>query len=277
LAAQAFAFGFVGCGEGVETLPNREAYRGTRLPVGCLPNLDGRIDAEEMPVVIGLPLDFRISPAGAERVVDLVGRTNADGLREWEWNEDTTDDERLRVEGAAVAARWYASDFTGAELALAVAPTGAPGDIEAIYRKDEEALWLLGYATREAQPPEGATLMVYDPPVALFRFPIEPGAAWISVGQVRDGLVRGLPYASDDTYDVEVPAAGRLVLPDLTFTQAHQVRTRLTVAPAFGTGYALSQATFVFECFGEVARATSRRDETRDPFSIAAEVRRLGL
>jgi hypothetical protein len=35
------------------------------------------------------------------------------------------------------------------------------------------------------------------------------------------------------------------------------------------------QTSFFFECFGEVARATSQPNETQDDFTTAAELRRL--
>jgi hypothetical protein len=37
------------------------------------------------------------------------------------------------------------------------------------------------------------------------------------------------------------------------------------------------QVSFYFECFGEVAKATSQLNETSDAFTSALEVRRLGL
>ena len=64
---------------------------------------------------------------------------------------------------------------------------------------------------------------------------------------------------------------------DLTFTQAMRVQTNVTAEPAVGLPVTRRQAGFVFECFGEVARATSRDNETQDDFTAAAEVRRLGL
>jgi hypothetical protein len=97
------------------------------------------------------------------------------------------------------------------------------------------------------------------------------------VGEVRDATLRGLPHASRDTYEVRVDAAGRLELPDFTFTQVHRVRTRVTLAPAAGVTTTQRQVSFLFECLGEVARATSRPDEAEDDFTVAAEVRRLGL
>ena len=94
---------------------------------------------------------------------------------------------------------------------------------------------------------------------------------------MRDGVVQGLPYAGRDTYQIEVSGAGELVLPDVTFTQVLRVRTHLTAQPAVGASRSQWQVSFLFECFGEVARATSRDGETAADFTTAAEVRRFGL
>lgn len=110
----------------------------------------------------------------------------------------------------------------------------------------------------------------------LLRFPIEPGTSFSAVGTVTDGTFRGIPYAATDTYDISVDAIGELRLPSLTFTQAHRVRTTLTVEPALGEATSVRQVSYFFECFGEVARATSQPDEPETNFTEAAEIRRLG-
>jgi hypothetical protein len=134
-----------------------------------------------------------------------------------------------------------------------------------------------GFASAEENGPEGKTLLVYAQPVALYRYPLEVGKTWVTVGQVSNGTLRGLPYAGRDTYTITVESSGRLDLPDLTFTQAMRVKTNVTAEPAVGAPVTRRQTGFVFECFGEVARATSRDGETQDDFTQAAEVRRLGL
>jgi hypothetical protein len=100
--------------------------------------------------------------------------------------------------------------------------------------------------------------------------------AWTSTGVVMNGTLRGLPYAGQDTYELTDDATGELVLPDLTFEQAHRVRSKVTVAPSAGATITTKQVSFFFECFGEVARATSQPNETQDDFTTAAEVRRFG-
>jgi hypothetical protein len=47
--------------------------------------------------------------------------------------------------------------------------------------------------------------------------------------------------------------------------------------PAVGATVITRQTSFLFECFGEVARATSVQNEENEKFTTAAEVRRLGL
>jgi hypothetical protein len=94
---------------------------------------------------------------------------------------------------------------------------------------------------------------------------------------VKNATLRGLPYAGQDSYAISVDAAGELILPSITFTQALRVRTTVTATPAAGAAVTTKQVSFLFECFGEVARATSQTGETQDNFTTAAEVRRLGL
>jgi len=130
-------------------------------------------------------------------------------------------------------------------------------------------------ASAADSPPEGQTLLVYDAPVALLRFPLAPGLAWTEIGRISRGTLLGLPYVGTDGYDLAVDGSGRLVLPDLEVTQALRVRTRVTVAPALGAAVTRRQTAFLFECLGEVARATSRDGETEDDFATAAELRRF--
>ena len=72
-------------------------------------------------------------------------------------------------------------------------------------------------------------------------------------------------------------ATGQLVLHDVTFSQVHRVRTKVTLSPATGASIVTRQDSFLFECLGEVARATSVNDEPKDDFTTASEIRRLGL
>ncbi len=134
----------------------------------------------------------------------------------------------------------------------------------------------LGHRLGGPEPPEGQTRLVYDAPVAVYRFPITAGATWTSTAGVT-GTFDGLPYRGQVTYAARVRDAGELRLPDVTFTEVLPVDFTVTNAPTPGTPVVQRQVSFLFECFGEVARATSHPGEQSPDFSNAASLRRLTL
>lgn len=243
-------------------------------PAACTPDLDGALTSAEMPVATGVTASWRISPAGQTRSVDLLGTADESGARTWDWSGDAANDQAIGITASPLADKWYAASFPGGEF---VGPSDAAGRLEAVYKRDGAAVYLLGIVSSEMDPAEGRTILPYTDPIALFRFPISEGAAWTSTSTVQNGMFRGTPYAGTDVYEVEVPATGRLELPDFAFVQAHQVRIHLTIYPAVGFVSSTRQVSFLFECFGEVARATSALNETQENFTTAAEIRRLGL
>jgi hypothetical protein len=268
-------FAAAACGGDNLTHPEHDLYPSSEaMPLPCLPNLDGKIESNEMRAVLGSVALFLVSPPGVERAVDVAGNVDADGHQIWDWSTDLADDLIFRAGASPMMGKWYAATFPTGQFS---APFDAGKTIDAIYKIDDQALWILGLASTEEHPQSGQTLFAYQSPVALFRFPIERGATWTSVGEVRNSMLRGLPYAGRDTYEVRVDATGRLLLPDLSFTEAHRVRTKVTVEPSVGVNHSQRQVSWLFECFGEVARAASKLDETEDDFTTASEVRRLGL
>jgi hypothetical protein len=266
--------GIAGCGPN-RTHPMRLPWDGDAAvpPLGCVPNLDGQIEAMELEPSIGTPVSFLVSPTGEERDVDLVGMPIDDGLTRWDLGTDYGTDRVARTAALDPTLAWYAGDFPSAEVAVPTDPSGA---IDALYRLDDAGFYLLGLASHEMDPPEGRTLLPYATPIVLFQLPLAPGAEWISTADVS-GTLRGLPYAGRDTYESHVPAMGELVLPDLTFTQAMRVATRVTVSPTAGAPIVRRQSTFVFECFGQVASLSARDGDDVEDFTIAAEMRRFGL
>lgn len=252
-------------------------------PFSCLPNLDGRIDAAEVPVLLNRPVAYWVSASGAAQNVDLTGKVDAAGVRVWDFSATTQGQKKVQVTAVPLGDRWYAGDFPGGEFA-APADAGAPASgssgssIDAIYSQDDTALWLYGYASHDPNPPGGRTLLVYQTPVALIRFPVVAKASYVGKGQISGGEIDGLPYSGTDTYQVDVGGSGHLLLPGVQFTQARRIDTEVTVEPAAG-GQKTSrrQTAFWFECFGQVVQVTSRPDENNVNFNVAAEVRRLAL
>lgn len=264
-----------GCGDNKTHPPSYQDYQGAQPePLACVPNLDGRIDASEARPAIDVPITYLVSPAGTERPVDVAGVALGDGRLRWDFGTDFADDQAAKIVPTAVAGKWYQGSFPPDAF---VTPFDAAGSVENVLRQDDQALWLLGVASREEAPAEGKTLLIYGAPVELLRFPIEPGGSFVSTGTIQNGTLRGLPYAGKDTYEVSVDGAGEAVLPSLAFTQVHRVRTKVTVAPAVGASTTRRQVSLFFECFAEVVRATSKADEPEVDFTTAAELRRIGF
>ncbi len=266
------------CGDNQTPPPSHGQYQaGAVQPLPCLPNLDGQIDANELAPVLGVTATYLVSPAGKERMVDVAGVVDKDGKLTFPaFAVDYADDGAVGLAASALGGKWYAASFPGLTDPF-VTPIDVADRTEGVYTHDATGFYLHGVASSTENPAEGKTLLVYTSPVKLYEFPLRPGAAWTSTGEVKNGTFRGLPYAGRDTYDVKVDAAGTLPLPDFTLTQALRVRTLVTVAPAAGMTTTERQVSFLFECLGEAARATSDPNEPNENFTQASEMRRLGL
>jgi len=278
LAVAGLGAGAAACGDNETPPPEKGAYQASPVaPLPCVPNLDGKIDSKELAPQVGVPASYLVNPSGKERAVDLAGRTNAAGKLEWQLGLDYADDAIAKLSAQRIDGKWYAGSFAGVPSPVVVA-LDVGGRTEGVYTHDETGFYLHGIASVTPDAPEGKTLLVYASKVMLYRFPLEPGGAWTSIGQTtKDNFLRGLPYAGRDVYEVKVDGAGELGLPDYRLTQALRVRTKVTVEPATGQVTTQRQTGFLFECLGEVARATSKLNEPEENFTAAAELRRLGL
>ncbi len=268
-------FSLTACVDNQTPPPELEAYQPGETPVlDCVPELNGRIDADQLQASIGTPVGYRISPAGEERAVDLRGQMDGDGVRIWDWSTAHATDQRLEIEASEITGKWYASEFPGGEFSTLLNPDlGWDG----IYSHDQEGLHFHGYASITENPSAGKTLVKYDEPVTLYRFPLEVGREWSSHGVVRNATIQGIPYAGEDTYETNVDAGGELWLPDLLFTDVLRVNTQVTIDPSIGAASTHRQVSFFFECFGEVARVMSQQGEEEEEFTTAVEMRRLGF
>lgn len=275
LAAVPVVFALAACQDNLTTLPQNNAYEaGAPAPLACVPNLDGKIESAELAPAFGVAARYLVNPQGQSRTIDLQGRVDPGGARLWDYSTPFTDDRVATITAEKPDAKWFAASFPGAEF---VAPLDLAARTVGIYTRSDEELRLLGIASADAAPAEGKTLMVYDPPVVLYKLPLVAGASHTSVGTVKNATFRGQPYAGRDTYEVSVDASGKLALPDINFNQVLRVRTTVTVEPIAGTKTVQRQVGWLFECFGEVARATSVANEPAEDFSNVAELRRLGL
>lgn len=248
---------------GVNATPEPEPA--PELP-SCVPNRDGVITEDELPIAFDTTGTYYASPDG-------VTRTIATGGTAWDLSTEYGDDEVIALGPARIKDQPYASEFPGAQFAV-----DAGSGLDGIYHQDAQGLWLHGTATRDDVPVSSRTRVRYAQPVPVLRFPIEGGDAFASTGTITDGIVNGLPFIGTDEIAVEVTGDGRIDVPYVRFSPAMRVRTLVTRTPSTGTPVVTRRnVIFLFECFGEVARAESRTDEPSAEFTTAAYLRRFAL
>ncbi|MFN0252054.1 MAG: hypothetical protein ACKV2T_34580 [Kofleriaceae bacterium] len=254
-------FAFAACG--VNQTPQPELA--PELP-SCVPNRDGSITEEELPVAFDATATYYASPAG-------VTRTIATGGTAWDLSAEFADDVVIALGPTKIKDQWYASEFASAQFAV-----DAGSGLDGIYHQDAQGLWLDGTASRDEAPAAGKTLIRYAQPLPVLRFPIEGGDTFEAIGEITAGTVNGLPFIGADKIAVEVTGDGRVDVPYVRFSPALRVRTLVTRTPSTGTPVVTRRnVIFLFECFGEVARAESRTDEPSAEFTTAAYLRRFAL
>ncbi len=268
------------CGDNLTHPPDRDGGDSTSSGAGgsaftCLPNLDGKLDAAELGATLDVAVSYVVSPVGEDRAVNLAGKDDGKGGLAWDFSPDFASDKSLTLTASKVGGKWYASSFPTGDFA---SPVDTTGEIDGIYAATDKAISLLGIASVVEKPKKGKTLLVYDAPIDVYRFPLAPGSSWSTTANVlMGGMINGLAYSSTDTYAVKDAAIGSLLLHDLTFQQVHKIETQVTLKPSVGPATQSTwQVGFVSECFGEVTRATSNIGEATANFAKAAEVRRLG-
>lgn len=265
---------FAACGP-VEprVAPGRDGGRDVVVADGggtaCRGDGDGAIARSEVVFAPGATVRYRINPAGTRVPVDVRGQVRPDGTRLWDFSDPDGDLVELTLQSATDA--WYASRFQGAEYAARLDPRQP---LLGVYRATDTTLDLLGAAGETA---ESGTILPYDVPVRLLRFPLVVGQAWTETALVVDGRLSGVPFASRDRYDVAVDASGELRLALVTFPRVVRVRVELAQQFPVGPGSRRIQYLWLTECYGEVARVTSIDGETNLEFREAVEFRRLGL
>jgi len=226
----------------------------------CVPDRDGAITAAELPIALDATLRYY---AGANRTIDQALHDGA-----WRFDEERADDEVIELGPTALRTQWYAGSFPSGQFVV-----DSGGGLDGIYHQDEQALWLDGTASHAETP---QTLVIYQPPLAVLRFPITSGDAFTQNVAITGATINGLPFNGSDELSVVVRASGRLDLPYVRFSPALEVQT-LATRRAGTTTTSRRTTLFLFECFGEVTRAESRPDEPNPDFTSAAYLRRFAL
>lgn len=234
----------------------------------CTADNDGVLERSELVFVPGASVLYTMNPAGSTVEVNLVPGTGSEGEPLWDFS--TPMSERVMLTYIDVAGRWYEADFPGATYAL---PASPGSNVLGIYSLTASEVSLLGSASVE----EDLTLLRYDVPVPILRFPLREGDAWVLTARVEDGVLEGGPFTSEDTYDVEVSAVGTVELGYMTMRDTLQVRITTRQRFPGGTTRISIQYVWLHECYGEIVRVRSLDGETVELFSQASEVRILAL
>lgn len=227
----------------------------------CTPNRDGMITADELPIALGATLSYYVS---TNTSVALTGM-------DIDLSQERSTDTVAALGPVALSAQWYASQFPTGQFAV-----DAGSGLDGIYHQDAQALWLDGIASQQQSP---KTLIKYALPIATVRFPVVGGEAYQTVGQIANGVISDLPFIGTDTVDIDVTAVDRLDVPYVQFSPVMRVREHVSRMASSGSGTAIGKRTtlFLFECFGEIARAESNQDEANPDFTNAAYLRRYAL
>lgn len=226
----------------------------------CLPNLDGVLERSEMPTQLATPVPYLIA---RNATIDLSS-TDLDLRTEY------PGEEKRQIAALPVRDQWFADEFPADSIVVTL---GADEDSFGVLESTDAAIRLLGIVS--SQPDH--TLLHYQTPIDLYRFPITRGSNWSSSSAVT-GTLAAVPYNGTDTYDVTVPSLDTVALPHLRFTQAYRVHTEVVSdSGAAGVVVRRQQISLISECFGEITRALSQDNETSANFSSAAELWRFSL
>ncbi len=230
-----------------------------QLPT-CIPDRDGQITAAELPIAYDQSAPYYVT---TDVMVDPILH---DG--QWDLAEERNDD-IVAIGPVRLRDQWYAASFPMGQFVV-----DAGGGLDGIYHQNDQALWLDGTAS---QSETNKTLIVYAQPLAVLRFPVSVGDKFTQTAALTNVTINGLPFNGADELTIEVVDAGELALPYLLFDPTLRVRTAAVRRPSSGGMTSRRQTLWLFECFGEVARAESRVDEPNPDFTTAAYLRRFAL
>ena len=247
----------------------------------CRPDADGRITRDEVALLIGASPLYLANAEGTTLPVapDGVPDPNAPSRRLWDFRDGPRDlAGPLLIEELPPDA-WYAAEFPP-DVTYVTALGPQTPDLLGVFRLTPTRLEMLGLASRYDGPDH--TLLVYDAPVALYRFPLrapDPAAGpqtWTQTVTFDDAVLAGTRQAGRETYAFTVDQVGTAQLPNFTFSDVLRIRLDLTQTFVFGhdgNTRATTQYFYFTECVGEVARIAT---PAATP-ATATEFRRLGM
>ncbi|MFH1466438.1 MAG: hypothetical protein ABIO70_18790 [Pseudomonadota bacterium] len=242
----------------------------------CESDGDGTITSSELPWATGVSVPYRANTAGHTATVAPDG-VEQGGVTTWDF---TASPGQLEVDFDLLdpAGLWCAGAFPSADYA---SPLFAHEiDLLAFIEVEDDGFRMLGLASREEQPAEGQTLLVYDEPVVVERLPLSLGTSWTASASFSGAIIQGVANQGTEEYAFEVDRQGTLLLPGFSIEKALRLRVDVSQTFAVTSGEnPVESVRFLYlkECLGELARITSLPGETGATFTEASEFRVLDV
>ena len=239
----------------------------------CSANNDGKITLDELPFQVGAMASYRVNPPGTLAPVDNQGRLEEGKVV---WDHAGLDGVVAPVRVESVDNTWFATHFPDASFAIG---QDVKADRLEVLRLDRDVgrMLLLGLVSREPD----RTLMTYQPPIEIMRFPLEKGLQLTATGEVHNGKLDNLPIATRDTYEISVDEEGTVRLPSLELRRSLRLKVRVRIETVGQKEVRALQYQWFHECFGEVVRSVARptTDGTwpSPSYTKAQEYRRLSF
>jgi hypothetical protein len=223
------------------------------------------ITLAELPFAPGRMASFRIA---TDATWDTAGVAMAGGGRRWDLFVQLANDADRDLALGSPMGMWWQSAFQDATYATELASSS---DLRGVFELGSTNLSLLGVVS-----PDGGTYrteLEYDPPAQVLAVPLFANKMWTSTSTVS-GSAQGAVVAYTEKYESKVDKVGTMVTPYGEFPVV-RVATDMTRTSGFTTLATTRTFTWVAECFGPVATATSKSFESGPEFTDIAEVRRL--
>jgi len=242
----------------------------------CSVELDGVIDAVELPMAPGIEVRYTRNATDEPFEVDVDGMDDGAGGILWDFSDGPAD-------VGATLPLLAPDEFPHPEL-FPDATYASPLLVESpellgyfrLTPSDEghDELAMLGMATTEDVTAGSRTTVAYDEPLVLYRFPLALGDTWEQTVTYRDAVTLGLPNQGVEHYSFAIDAAGTARLPggiEVRDVLRVRVETEQILAVQVGEpALQTYQLMWVRPCFGELARVVSADPE----FGSVEEFRR---
>ncbi|HEX4452377.1 MAG TPA: hypothetical protein VH143_15980 [Kofleriaceae bacterium] len=230
----------------------------------CTPNLDGIIEANEIPLAAGKTANYLIA---TNPTWNTAGSAATNNNRDWDLSGALSGDTNTPVTLAAPSGAWWAGDFGSATYATVLSSSST---LLGVFHVDTTGVTLLGVVSPSGGA--GSTELTYSPPAKILAVPFMAGSTWTSTSNVT-GTADGVVAAYTEEYDSTVDEVGTMKTPYGSFPVLRVATNLLRDSIADSRTFA-----WVAECFGSVAQATSQAYPDTVPtgdFSNPAEVWRI--